>query len=175
MTPEQKARELETRRAWRRANPDKVAAQKKRWRDKNPDKVAARERRRKAQKAEYYQNNKEQFAARSLKWRTENKERWNEIARNSIARNPQANADRSARRRARERGVPHEPVDRLAIYQRDRGICHLCNTHVDIDVFTLDHIIPISKKGPHTPDNLAVAHRSCNSRKRDRVELTSTL
>jgi 5-methylcytosine-specific restriction endonuclease McrA len=29
----------------------------------------------------------------------------------------------------------------------------------------MDHLIPLSQNGPHTRANVALAHRSCNSRK----------
>lgn len=61
---------------------------------------------------------------------------------------------------------------RLAIYTRDRYACHLCMRFVRTDVPsdhpwspTLDHLIPRSAGGPDTPDNLATAHRWCNTRR----------
>jgi len=41
--------------------------------------------------------------------------------------------------------------------------CHICH-HPGAD--TLDHLIPLAAGGePYDPDNLAPAHRVCNSRK----------
>ena len=41
--------------------------------------------------------------------------------------------------------------------------CHICH-HPGAD--TVDHLTPIAAGGdPHDPDNLAPAHRACNSRK----------
>ena len=41
--------------------------------------------------------------------------------------------------------------------------CHICH-HPGAD--TVDHLVPIAAGGdPHDPDNLAPAHRICNSRK----------
>jgi len=57
-----------------------------------------------------------------------------------------------------------ELVDRGYIYERDNGVCHICEEHVDETAFTLDHLIPLSRGGPHMHVNLRVAHRSCNSR-----------
>ena len=39
---------------------------------------------------------------------------------------------------------------------------------------TIDHIIPMSKGGGHTWDNVQIAHAICNSRKRDVIEEVST-
>lgn len=59
------------------------------------------------------------------------------------------------------------------------GICQICGKPTDItDIVnghirkkypTLDHIIPLSKGGTHTWDNIQLAHMECNSGKRDRL------
>ena len=75
-------------------------------------------------------------------------------------------ADAEARRRAKIRGAERiEKVDRLAIYDRDGGVCHICEKPVDRDEFHLDHLIPIARGGTHTVDNVAAAHRECNQRR----------
>lgn len=60
------------------------------------------------------------------------------------------------------------------LYKRDKGICCLCDVKVNMNVDTnsdeygsIDHIIPISKGGKHIWANVQLAHRSCNSMKRD--------
>lgn len=60
----------------------------------------------------------------------------------------------------------------MDIAKRDGRRCHLCGKHVDMDLGhmdamgpTLDHLIPVSEGGKHTPENVALAHRSCNSRR----------
>lgn len=75
MTPEQKARRLATKRAYRKANPDKCRAEAKRQRDKNP--AAAREKRRRnrlahpektrAKKRRYVETHPEQVKAGRLR------------------------------------------------------------------------------------------------------------
>ena len=53
---------------------------------------------------------------------------------------------------------------REAVMARDAGICHLCGgAHAD----AIDHIVPVSWGGSDDPSNLAPAHTSCNTRKRD--------
>jgi 5-methylcytosine-specific restriction endonuclease McrA len=83
----------------------------------------------------------------------------------------------AAHRRALERGVDGRNVSRLAIYERDNWICHICGDPVDRDAKVpeleapvLDHVIPIARGGPHTEDNLKTAHFYCNSVKRDLVD-----
>lgn len=52
------------------------------------------------------------------------------------------------------------PLDE--IYERDGGMCGLCPNHVPRKHASLDHIIPISKGGRHTRENVQLAHRRCN-------------
>ena len=78
------------------------------------------------------------------------------------------------RRRAIERGVHAERIESLEIFDRDRWVCGICLCSVPKDVHvqhphaaTLDHIIPLSKGGTHTHDNVQLAHRQCNTLKSD--------
>lgn len=61
---------------------------------------------------------------------------------------------------------------RQEIYERDGFVCQLCDGPVDLTLpwtdrwsATLDHIVPYSLGGPDDPENLRLAHRSCNSRR----------
>lgn len=63
-----------------------------------------------------------------------------------------------------------DPESRLAIYERDEWVCQLCHDPIDREAGrnehfapSLDHIIPKSKGGPDTNDNLRTAHRICNA------------
>jgi 5-methylcytosine-specific restriction endonuclease McrA len=72
------------------------------------------------------------------------------------------------RGRAVKNGAPAiEKVDRLAIIERDKGICYICGGIPDGRDLTLDHLIPVKRQGPHTADNLKVACRGCNSKKQN--------
>ena len=58
---------------------------------------------------------------------------------------------------------------RRNIYDRDNGCCQYCGRRVGAKEFTLEHILPRSRGGPTTWDNVIVACSSCNSRKGDRL------
>jgi len=84
--------------------------------------------------------------------------------------NPEAVFNQYATRRARMGGSANvEPVLRQAIYDRDKGICGICGEFVERKAMTLDHLVPISRGGEHTADNLQTAHRVCNCRKHART------
>lgn len=55
------------------------------------------------------------------------------------------------------------------IAERDGWCCHLCGGKVPDRQYaardddpTLDHLVPVSKGGPHARDNVALAHNRCN-------------
>ncbi len=56
-------------------------------------------------------------------------------------------------------------LNRRAVFMRDGGRCQYCDAAAE----SIDHVIPRSKGGTHTWENLVAACRSCNSRKRDRL------
>lgn len=70
-----------------------------------------------------------------------------------------------ARRRAKKYSVLVEKLDYAVILARDNGLCHICNLPVAMEDLTFDHIIPLAKGGPHTYENIAVAHYVCNQTK----------
>jgi 5-methylcytosine-specific restriction endonuclease McrA len=79
--------------------------------------------------------------------------------------NPQEVAVKARRYRARKRGATIGPIDIEAIRQRDRMLCCICGKKVTEKDFSLDHTVPLSLGGPHSQENLRVAHRHCNSRR----------
>ena len=52
--------------------------------------------------------------------------------------------------------------------RKQRNRCYLCHKLMGRDR-TLDHILPQSKGGTDEPENVALAHKSCNSAKGDRL------
>lgn len=71
---------------------------------------------------------------------------------------------------------------RADIFERDGYRCHLAKTgecirrgkvRLDVhynhsDYATIDHLIPLSQGGTDSPDNVATAHRACNTRRNTR-------
>lgn len=58
------------------------------------------------------------------------------------------------------------PVNRREVLRRDKHACQYCGSTKQL---TLDHVIPRSKGGKHTWDNVVTACERCNSRKGDRT------
>jgi 5-methylcytosine-specific restriction endonuclease McrA len=64
-----------------------------------------------------------------------------------------------------ERQWKAPPVNRREVFRRDHHTCQYCGSTKHL---TLDHVIPRSKGGPHTWDNVVAACEKCNSAKGDR-------
>jgi len=90
-----------------------------------------------------------------------------------------------ARRRKREHTLTYKAIPLVELIERDNGICQICGKPVDLtdgwydecDQFhvgrnypTVDHIIPITRGGDNTWNNVQLAHQHCNSAKCDRMD-----
>lgn len=64
---------------------------------------------------------------------------------------------------------PLNPVIRADIIKRDGSMCWICRKPCAANDITIDHVIPLSRKGKHIPENVRVAHAGCNSWKGDRI------
>jgi len=68
--------------------------------------------------------------------------------------------------------IPHRlslPLTRRTLLARDGFTCQYCGCQKDRSELTLDHVIPRSRGGQSTWDNLVVACRRCNQRKGNRT------
>lgn len=80
----------------------------------------------------------------------------------------------SDRHRAKRYGTTYEPISRIKVYRRDGWVCGICGDAIDPEAkwpdqwcASLDHVIPMSKGGPHTYANVQASHWWCNSVKCD--------
>lgn len=58
------------------------------------------------------------------------------------------------------------PVSRREVFRRDNHTCQYCGSQTRL---TLDHVIPRSKGGLHTWENVTTACEPCNSQKGNRL------
>ena len=58
---------------------------------------------------------------------------------------------------------------RLEIIHRDKWTCYLCGAKLKYDEIHLDHLVPLSRGGENTKENLAVACAECNIAKGNRT------
>lgn len=57
------------------------------------------------------------------------------------------------------------PLTRNAVFARDRHRCQYCGEHAE----SIDHVVPRSRGGTHSWDNVVASCRRCNLRKGDRL------
>lgn len=161
---------------------DRQREYEKRSREKNREAINARQRKRRAEgkiAVETTEGRRARvLAARdreTLEQREDRLARQRQYGRDSYARNPGATTIRKGRRRARMKGVERESFHPSQVFDRDDWICQLCYGEIDSTIavgrwrVSLDHIIPISKGGPHTMANTQASHLGCNSSKGDRL------
>jgi 5-methylcytosine-specific restriction endonuclease McrA len=98
-------------------------------------------------KRKYYAKNRQHELNRCKKWAQEN---------------PEKACQKVAKRNAIKKALTIGKVDYTEIIKRDGYICHICGGEVNKDDVHFDHVIPLSKGGSHSMDNIKVSHSHCN-------------
>lgn len=164
-TPAERQELLRRRRTLRVARKEEINAKGREYRRLHRDKIRARERTRRMR-------GRDKKLLTDRIWRENNREKHNE----SIKRSKRAKPGlyrmlarlRACRRRSRLREAIIENVRMDYIFQRDRMNCHLCGTWISETDVSLDHLIPVVRRGSYAEWNLMLAHLSCNRLRRDR-------
>lgn len=186
MTPEERKEHKHAYdRQWAKDNPDKVIKKRQRYYEHHREAVLAH-------KAETYRSRPKEWwteqkriyrAGESYKvvrkrkqredraYRERNLEHLRNLGRLRYRKDIDAYRSRDAARRARRRNAPRvERISRKAIIERDKSICYICGIVCTEGVnLHLDHVIPLSRGGSHTADNLRVCCSTCNWRKASRL------
>ena len=124
----------------------------------------------------YYLANKDKCNEQSRSWQLTHRDEENARRERYRLAHLEGDANKSRRRRARIRDNGVTPYCDSDIFERDGWVCQLCFESVDKELprnsrfgATIDHLIPIVKGGPDSPENVQLAHFACNARKRDRI------
>lgn len=123
---------------------ERSRAAREAWRDANRERVRESDRRRKRRVYPDYQR------------------AWARANREMIA-------NRNARAKARKLGVVVEDFSYRDVLARDGMHCYLCDAVVSPDDLSFDHVVPLTRGGPHTLGNVRVAHLACNIRKGNKL------
>ena len=130
------------------------------------------ERARQNRKNQYW-NNREKHIADSKEWRIKNHEKYIENNNAYYRREYPFIKDRIAiatrNRRARIAGLPgkHTKKDIENMLIKQSGRCFYCG--VPLYTFQVDHVVPVSRGGANSPDNLVLACEHCNKSKGARL------
>lgn len=123
-----------------------------------------------AQANEYASTHRSEACDRTREWNSANPEKRRAARLRYNERHPESKRSQCSKRRAIKRGATVGDLAAIkAIYRRARETvkvnCYLCGKRIPLGERHVDHIIPLSKGGPHTAANLAIAHASCNDSK----------
>lgn len=140
---QRKEKAIRRKRDWYYKNRSLLLEKSAKNREENRELIRQRDR-------EYKRKNRKALRERQKEYYKKNKERYRRIGRNYRARKQNAVGSHD-----------ESDIRRIAKYQR--GKCIYC--HKKLNVWHVDHIIPLSKGGSNYPDNLQITCRECNSRK----------
>lgn len=143
----------ETNKAWREANREHDKQRQRDWYADHPEYFAEKYAANRDKIRESYRARRREHPAydaeKNREWRKANPEAW-------------ARINRANQKRRREGGV----IDRDVIIARDGMVCHICGEIIgSMAELNMDHVIPLSKGGPNTPENVKPSHAICNARK----------
>ena len=145
-TPEQKARDAETKRHYYEKNKKRINENGSKYQKDNPDKSRESTR----------------------KWASANKgkiKKWGEM--NRIKTRQYCHA-----RRLKVRGgdlITEEFIERLILEQGNA--CNACRSSFEDIQMQIDHIIPLSKGGAHSACNIQLLCKSCNCSKSNKMPI----
>lgn len=97
-----------------------------------------------------------------------------------------ANAEyrHTRKRRIKQNGRADQGINLRRLIRKDNNLCHICGMPCDDSAFhitteghfitgdnypSVDHVIPLSKGGTHTHNNVKLAHFKCNRDKSDSI------
>lgn len=166
---------LEKGAEWKRNNPDKVLAQAMAWSKNHPERrkeIVRKANKKRQPKATVYarqwrETNREHARAADREYRTKNRDR----RRLTAAKAREGNRERY-RAYSRNRYAltwsngTHTADDVIQQYDKQGGLCYWCSNPVN-QLYHVDHVIPVSRGGSNSPENLVIACPSCNQRKSD--------
>lgn len=154
---------LERKSAYRTRNKDKISEREVGYRARNKDKIAERK---SGWYSDFYTQNKEGVSVRMAVYYIKNKERIDNRVAVWRASNPEKVSAIRKRRKARKRGAlicDLTPAQWLEILDVWEYRCSYCG--MPFGNPTQDHMVPLSRGGHHTKENITPACVSCNSSK----------
>lgn len=151
---------------YRKANPEKRKAADAKYYKAHPNREKYR-----VYSAKYREANPEKVRAKDATYREVNLEKCKATVAKWIRENPERRAVSDSKWRSLKHA--NTPVSEmltstewLAILAAAAGHCHYCDKEAKL---TLDHVIPLSKGGKHSANNVVPACKHCNSSKRDKT------
>jgi len=118
---------------------------------------------------EYYSANTDKIYEINRRWANKNPEKIKEYSRRM-----------ASKRKAQKKNNGYSPYTDQQVFDLYGTDCHICQTPIDFNAprqayiadgwelgLQLDHLIPLSKGGPDTLENIRPSHALCNMKKRN--------
>lgn len=127
------------------------------------------------------ESNLEKKRSKDRAWREANKDKSNDATRKWRQSNPDKTLERKRRRKAARLGNGFEVYSDKQVIEKYGMLCHLCLEPINFLAprkagligwqrgFQVDHVLPLSKGGPDTLDNVRPSHGLCNMKKSDSI------
>ena len=157
------AREKEYGKKYYAENKEEIARKNKIYRKENKEELKAKGR-------EYVEEHREEINAKARKSHAENRERNAERSR-IYRQTPEGKAksrESDRRKSAREHGAEVFPMPdnyEDLLFENQGGLCYYCKSAFDKETMLLTHLVPHSRGGPHSFDNVALGCKECATRK----------
>ena len=159
------AANAEKQRAYRAENIEAQKARSRLWREQNPDRHALN--------AKLWRlANLPRALENQRRWRAENHERFRMLCKRWRERNPDKQRAIMFNSNSRRRGIRNQIIKSMQLYKMisdQSGLCVYCKVSVEDSAFDIDHIIPISRGGDNSINNLQILCISCNRSKKDKT------
>lgn len=117
----------------------------------------------------FREKNKEELRQKKSEWYAKNKERLQNKMRENYRENSDGYKERARQRKNKLKSTVREHYTKTEIYERDKGLCFRCSEWVDSSIkhpdpkcLSIHHLMPLSKGGHDTPDNVVTSHLECN-------------
>lgn len=141
-------------------NPETCRERAKTYVQNNQEKVSTRRRK-------YRESHKETLSVRRKEYYLRNKEQENRKHKEWFAGHPEKRREYEAARRILINVSGRERLDYALIKVRDVN-CYLCH-EPNGSTLEFDHVLPLSRGGRHSYDNVRAVHPFCNRSKKDKV------
>lgn len=123
---------------------------------------------------QWYQRNRKNKLGQNEQWRKDNPDKMREYVRKwrKTEKGKALNQRTHIKRRIRERNIINTLTaeEWISILKKYKFRCAYCGCEFTLfNRVTRDHVIPISKGGHNTKENVVPACVSCNSKKKDKI------